>query len=149
MTREPRIDEVEDRQMDELLGELRLAFPGVQILMAFLLILPFQAGFDRLGGFERTLYYLTLLASAASAVCFLAPTAAHRLRFHKRDRKWIIERSHRLAIAGLGFLGLAIFGAILLVTAYLYDGPKVWALGALTALGIVALWFVAPLLRSP
>jgi hypothetical protein len=143
VTHEPRIDEIEDRQMQELLGELRLAFPGTQILLAFLLTVPFQPAFERLNSGQRTLYYVTLLLTAASAVCFLGPTAHHRLRFHKGDRPWIIERSHRLTVAGLLFLG----AAIALVTDFLYDGAIVWVLVGLICAAIVAVWFAAPLLR--
>jgi hypothetical protein len=147
VTHEPRIDEIEDRQMQELLGELRLAFPGTQILLAFLLTVPFQPAFERLNSGQRTLYYVTLLLTAASAVCFLGPTAYHRLRFHKGDRPWIIERAHRLTVGGLVFLGAAIAGALALVTDFLYDGAIVWILVAVTCAAIVTVWFAAPLLR--
>ena len=88
-----------DRQMIELLNELRIALPGVQILFAFLLTVPFSARWDELSTFQRDIYFLTLVASMASATCFIAPTAAHRLRFHQHERAWVIESAHRLTVA--------------------------------------------------
>src|SRR5919201_6878909 len=97
-----------DRQMAELLQELRVALPGVQILFAFLLTVPFSTGFQKATSFQRTLFFITLLATAASTVCLIAPTATHRLRFHGGDRRYIIESANRLLIAGLVFLAVAI-----------------------------------------
>jgi hypothetical protein len=136
-----------DRQMAELLQELRVALPGVQILFAFLLTVPFAQGFQRATDFQRDLYYATLLATAASTICFIAPTATHRLRFHRGERAYIIESSNRLLIIGLVFLALAIMGALLLITDYLFglSGHWYWPLGV--AVLLVALWFVRPLVR--
>ena len=108
--------------MIELLNELRVALPGVQILFAFLLTVPFAQGFQRTTTFQRDLFYGTLLATALSTACLIAPTATHRLRFHQCDRAYIIETANRLLIAGLVFLALAILGAVLLITDFLFDG---------------------------
>src|SRR5690349_13312349 len=94
-------DSKRDRQMVELLNELRVALPGVQILFAFLLTVPFSRGFAQVTDFQRNLFYATLLSTSVSAICFIAPTATHRLRFHQREREYIIESSNRLLIAGL------------------------------------------------
>jgi hypothetical protein len=136
-----------DRQMAELLQELRVALPGVQILFAFLLTVPFSQGFARATAFQRDLFFATLLATAASTVCFIAPTATHRLRFHQGERAYIIESSNRLLIIGLVFLGLAMIGAIALITDYLFGlgGHWYWPLGV--GLLLVALWFLRPLYR--
>jgi Family of unknown function (DUF6328) len=136
-----------DRQMAELLQELRVALPGVQILFAFLLTVPFSQGFTRATDFQRDLFFATLLATAASTVCFIAPTATHRLRFHQGERAYIIESSNRLLIVGLVFLGLAMIGAITLITDYLFGlgGHWYWPLGIAALL--VALWFLRPLYR--
>jgi Family of unknown function (DUF6328) len=136
-----------DRQMIELLNELRIALPGVQILFAFLLTVPFSQGFQRTTPFERDLFFGTLLCTAASTVCLIAPTATHRLRFHQNDRPYIIESSNRLLIAGLIFLALAIVAAVLLITDYLFSGVAVVVYPLLTAVGLIALWFVLPLYR--
>ena len=137
-----------DRQMIELLNELRIALPGVQILFAFLLTVPFAAGFDRTTAFQRDLFFGTLLATAASTVCLIAPTAMHRLRFHQGDRPFIIESANAMLIAGLVFLAIAILGAVVLITDFLFDGAVVWIYPGLLAILLVALWFALPLLRA-
>src|SRR5215208_5845891 len=113
-----REDESErlDRELIELLNELRIALPGVQILFGFLLTVPFSQGFQRATDLQTTAYFATLLLTAASTACLIAPSAAHRIRFHKGDRAWIIETASRLTIAGLFFLALAMVGAVLVVT---------------------------------
>jgi Family of unknown function (DUF6328) len=138
----------QDRQMIELLNELRVALPGVQILFAFLLTVPFSQGFQKATSFQRDLFFVTLLATAVSAACLIAPSATHRLRFHQKDRRYIIESANRLMIVGLVFLALAIVGAVLLVTDFLFGGVAVWLWPGLLAVFVVALWFVRPLLRS-
>jgi hypothetical protein len=136
-----------DRQMLELLNELRVALPGVQILFGFLLTVPFAQGFERVTPTQRTLFYATLLATAASTICLIAPSATHRLRFHQKDRAFIIESANTYLIAGLVFLGIAIVLAIALITDYLYDHWIVWAAPATVALALAGFWFARPLLR--
>jgi hypothetical protein len=140
-------EEKRDRQMLELLNELRIALPGVQILFAFLLTVPFAQGFQRVTSTQRTLFYATLLATAASTICLIAPSATHRLRFHKGDRAFIVESANKYLIAGLVFLGLAIVLALTMVTDFLYDSWVVWAAPGGVALAVVGIWFVRPLLR--
>lgn len=140
-------EEKRDRQMLELLNELRIALPGVQILFAFLLTVPFAQGFQRVTSTQRTLFYATLLATAASTICLIAPSATHRLRFHKGDRPFIVESANKYLIAGLVFLGLAIVLALTMVTDFLYDSWVVWAAPGGVALAVVGIWFVRPLLR--
>jgi hypothetical protein len=137
-----------ERQMAELLQELRVALPGVQILFAFLLTVPFAAGFEDVTSFQRNLFFAVLMCTAVSTACLIAPTATHRLRFHKRDRKYVIETANSLLIAGLVFLALAITGAVALITDYLFDGAARWIWPALIAVVVAVLWFVRPLARS-
>jgi hypothetical protein len=134
--------------MAELLQELRVALPGVQILFAFLLTVPFAQGFARVTDFQRNLFFATLLCTAVSTACLIAPTATHRLRFHKRDRRYVIESANALLIAGLVFLSLAVIGAVMLITDYLYDGAARWIWPALIAVVLGVLWFVRPLART-
>jgi hypothetical protein len=136
-----------DRQMIELLNELRVALPGVQILFAFLLTVPFSSGWEGLTVLQRDVYYATLIATALSAACLIAPSAAHRLRFHQGDRTWLIESGNTLTIAGLTFLAAAMSGVVLLITDVIFDGVRVWAYPAAMCAVIVALWFVRPLSR--
>ncbi len=140
-------EEKRDRQMMELLNELRVALPGVQILFAFLLTVPFAAGFERVTTAQRTLYYGALLATAAATICLIAPSATHRLRFHQNDRSFVIESANTYRIAGLVFLGIAIVLAIALITDFLYDHWITWAAPLAIAILVAGFWFVRPLLR--
>ena len=134
--------------MIELLNELRVALPGVQILFGFLLTAPFAQGFRRINGFEKALFYGTLLCTALSTICFIAPSATHRLRFHQGDRRYVIETANKYAIAGLAFLAVAIVLALVMITDVLYNGAAIFAFPAAIALLVAALWFVRPLLRG-
>jgi hypothetical protein len=137
-----------ERQMAELLQELRVALPGVQILFAFLLTVPFAQGFQRVTDFQKDLFFATLMCTALSTACLIAPTATHRLRFHQRDRNYVIEVAHRLTIAGLVFLAFAILLAVALITDFLFDGAARWIWPGIIAVVIAVLWFLRPLLRS-
>jgi len=136
-----------DRQMIELLNELRVALPGVQILFAFLLTVPFTQRFPDLTDFQRDVFYVTLLATTLSAACLIAPSSAHRLRFHQNERTWLIESANVLMIVGLGFLAIAIGAAFLLITDVMFDGARVWIYSSVVWLVILALWFARPLSR--
>ena len=131
--------------MIELLNELRIALPGVQILFAFLLPSRSPSASRDLTAFQRDVFYVTLLATALSTGCLIAPSAAHRLRFHQGDREWLVESANTLLIAGLGFLAIAIGAAFLLITDLLFDGARVWIYSALVWAAIVGLWFGRPL----
>jgi len=137
-----------DRQMIELLNELRVALPGVQILFAFLLTVPFTQRFGSLTPFQRDAYYVTLIATALSTACLIAPSAAHRLRFHQGDRAWVIESANTLTISGLGFLTIALGGSVLLITDVLFEGARVWIYTGVVWGVIVVLWFVRPFTRT-
>jgi Family of unknown function (DUF6328) len=137
-----------DRNLMELLQELRVALPGIQVLFAFLLVVPFQQGWAAVTDFEQTVYYVTLLLTAAASVCLIAPTARHRIRFRELDKEWVVRTANRLTIAGLGFLGLAITGALLLVASVVYDTEVAAATTAIVVILITWIWFVAPLIRE-
>jgi len=137
-----------ERQMAELLQELRIALPGVQILFAFLLTEPFAQGYQRVNDFQKNLFFATLMCTAISTACLIAPTATHRLRFHKHDRKYVIDSANKLLITGLAFLALAFILAVMLITDYLFDGAARWIWPSLVAIVIAALWFVRPLARK-
>jgi hypothetical protein len=141
-------EEKHNRQMTELLNELRIALPGVQILFGFLLTVPFAAGFERVTSTQRGLLYATLVATTASTICLIAPSATHRLRFGKGDRRYIIVSANRYLIAGLIWLGVAMVLGITLITDVLYNGPAVFILPTLIALAIAFFWFIRPLKRD-
>ena len=141
-------EEKRDRQMMELLNELRVALPGVQFLLAFLLTVPFAQGFERVTTFQRSVFYAALLFTAASVVFLIAPSATHRLRFHQSDRTFIIESANKYLIAGLVCLGIALILALIMVTAFLYDHWIVVAGPGVIALLLVFFWIVRPLMRD-
>jgi Family of unknown function (DUF6328) len=137
-----------DRNLMELLQELRVALPGIQVLFAFLLVVPFQQGWVDVTEFEKIVYYVTLLFTAAASICLIAPTARHRIRFRDLDKEWVVETANRLTLVGLGFLGLAIGGALLLI-AHVVFGNAVAAMTTIAVMGaIIWIWFIAPLRRE-
>jgi Family of unknown function (DUF6328) len=136
-----------DRNMEELTGELRVVVTGVQVLFAFLLIVPFDTGFAHVGEFERSVYFVTLVLAALAAVCTIAPSAEHRFLFRHDDKHHIVFSANRVAIAGLACLALAMCGCLLLVTTKLFGATAGVASAALGALPFATLWFALPLAR--
>ena len=140
-------EERADRNLSELLQELRVALPGVQILFAFLLTVPFSQGFTRLDAFQRDLYFGVLVATAVATAFLIAPTANHRVLFRMRDKENLVRVSNRLAIAGILVLMYSLLGAILLVADILFKAPA----PALFTVGIggvfLFLWILMPVLR--
>jgi hypothetical protein len=141
-------DERLDRNLGELLQELRIALPGVQVLFAFLLAVPFQKRFAEITPFQEKIYFVTLLCTAISAVLLIAPSAHHRIAFRLQRKEELVLLANRFAIAGLGFLALAMTGAIVLVTDFLF-GPLMTAItGVFAAALFVTFWYLLPAKRS-
>ena len=136
-----------DRNLGELLGELRVALPGVQVLFAFLLVVPFNARFTELGPGQERLYLLTLLSAGLASAMLIAPTAHHRLTFRLQDKDYLVLAANRLAIAGLTFLALAMTGAIALVTDVVFGGAVTAISVAVIGVAFVVLWCAWPLKR--
>ena len=145
--REETEEERVDRNLQELLGELRVALPGVQVLFAFLLVVPFNQRFGEVTDFDRTLYLATLLSAALASAFLIAPTAHHRLMFRRQDKEHLVKVSNRQAIVGLTFLAIAMTGAIVLVTDVLFKPATTIFAGAFVALAFVVLWYLLPLRR--
>ena len=148
MTEETKKQRV-DRELIELLNELRVALPGVQVLFAFLLILPFQSGFASVTDVARDVYFAGLATSAAAIALLIAPASYHRLN-HRRgtvEKEQMLLTSSKLAIVGTFFLAAGIACSVFVVADVLF-GP-VFALAAALAVAvlIVALWYVLPLAR--
>ncbi len=140
-------DERLDRNLGELLQELRVALPGVQVLFAFLLAVPFQQNFTEITAFQEKVYFVTLIFTAISAALLISPTAYHRLTFHLQQKKELVHVSNRLSIAGLGFLALAMTGAIVLITDVLFGAIPTALFGACAGAMFVLLWGLLPLRR--
>jgi len=136
-----------DRNLGELLQELRVALPGVQVLFAFLLAVPFQQNFTKISPFEEKVYFGTLLCTAISATLLISPTAYHRLTFHLQQKRHLVSLANRFAIAGLGFLALAMTGAIMLITDVLFGGIMTVVVTTAAALMFAVFWYLLPLQR--
>jgi hypothetical protein len=136
-----------DRNLQEMLGELRVALPGVQVLFAFLLVVPFNQRFGQVSDFQKTLYLITLLFTTASTICLIAPTAHHRIEFRQQHKEQIVTAGNRIVIVGLGLLAVAMTGAVMLVTDYLYGTTTTAIAVGGVVLGFFALWFLIPLRR--
>lgn len=137
-----------DRNLTDLLQELRVAFPGVQFLFAFLLVVPFQRGWPEVDHAAKVVYFAALILTAISSICFISPTARHRMRFRERDLEWVVTSGQRLTIAGLVCLGGAIAAVLLLITMVVFSTAFAIVVCVLIALLIVWAWFGAPLIRS-
>jgi hypothetical protein len=136
-----------DRNLGELLQELRVALPGVQVLFAFLLAVPFQQNFSEITPFQERVYFGTLLCTAISAVLLISPTAYHRLNFRQQNKKELVMVSNRLAIAGMVFLALAMTGAIMLITDVLFGTAATIAFSAAAVALFAVFWGALPLRR--
>jgi hypothetical protein len=136
-----------DRNLGELLQELRVALPGVQVLFAFLLAVPFQQNFTKITEFEKRVYFATLLLTALSAVLLIAPSAYHRLTFRYQQKYRLVFVSNRLAIAGLATLALAMTSAILLITDVLFGTATTVITTGFALTMFIVFWAVLPLRR--
>ncbi len=145
--REESEEERLDRNLSEMLQELRVALPGVQVLFAFLLAVPFQQRFAGISSFQKDVYFGTLICTAISAVLLMAPTAYHRLTFRYQQKRRLVFYSNRFAIGGLTFLAMAMTGAIMLVTDFLFNTVATAIVTALTVLVFATFWFALPLHR--
>jgi hypothetical protein len=137
-----------DRNLVELLQEVRVVQTGVQVLFAFLLTAPLAARFPQLSEFQELTYFATLLATGAAAILLIAPTAYHRVLFRLGDKEHLLIVAHRFTLAGLTCVALSIIGALLLVTDLLFhSNATVAATVAGAALMCLSSWCIAPLLR--
>ena len=138
-----------DRELIELLNELRVALPGVQVLFAFLLTLPFTGHFDALSGTDRNVYFTAFLATAVSSALLMAPSAHHRMRFRDDVKESLIKTATVLTIGGLALLAVAISAVLYLITDVIYRSDVAAVLAATFGLVVSALWFLAPFLYRP
>jgi hypothetical protein len=136
-----------DRNLNELFMGLRVALPGVQVLFAFLLILPFQQRFSDVTGFQEKVYFATLLCTAAASLFLIAPSARHRVQFRRDDKAYVVFTANQLAIVGLAFLGLAMVGVVLLVSDFLFSTVTAIVSTAAVASALAWVWFGSPLSR--
>jgi Family of unknown function (DUF6328) len=136
-----------ERQLGELLSELRVAMPGVQLLFAFLLVVPFNQRFVEASDFQRDVYLGVLLCAAFASVLLIAPTAYHRIMFHRGDRERMIRSATRMALGGLVLLVVAMSGAVLFVTDFLFGGVTAAVCTGLVLAAFAWFWFGLALSR--
>jgi phosphatidylserine synthase len=136
-----------DRELIEFLNEVRVVLPGVQVLFAFLLTLPFASTFDQIDGAERVAYIVAFFATAFSAVLMITPSSFHRLRFRKGDKEEILRTSNRLVLAGIVSLGVAMVAVVWLVAELVFTPTIANVIGIASALVLISLWFALPLSR--
>jgi Family of unknown function (DUF6328) len=137
----------EDRNLMDLLQELRVGTLGVQVLFGFLLGLPFTVRFSRLDAWQRWLYLAVVMTSSVSIVLLVAPVAYHRLLFHRHQLGRLLQVANVMAVTGMVTVALAVTGAVLLVTSYVQPGVPTPVLTVIVGGLFASLWFALPLLR--
>jgi O-antigen/teichoic acid export membrane protein len=139
--------ERDDRNLVDLLQELRVATLGVQVLFGFLLGLPFTTRFSALQPWQHWLYLAVIMLSSISIVLLVAPVAYHRVLFRRHQLTYLIEAANKLAIGGMVAVALAVCAAVLLVTSYVEPGLPTAVLVAVLVALFGSLWFTLPLAR--
>ena len=134
-----------NRELIELLNELRVALPGVQVLFAFLLAVPFANGFPKLGKLDRDVFFVAFITTALSTVCLIAPSSFHRLRWREHDKERLLVVSNILTIIGLGFLAIAITAVVFVITDFLFHRAWAAVFTAIIAVVFLVLWYGLPL----
>ena len=137
-----------NRELIELLNELRVALPGVQVLFAFLLAVPFTQRFAQVTDTQKDAFMVALLCTLAGSVFLIAPTTYHRIRFRDRDKEALLKIGNTFAIIGTVFLALGMTAAVFLVTDLLFRGTVTAVVTGLTAGLFAVVWFVLPLTRE-
>jgi hypothetical protein len=135
-----------DRELIELLNELRVVLPGVTVLFAFLLAVPFAKGWPKVTPFERDVFLVAFLSTGVSVAFLTAPSSYHRLRFRAGNKEHLVRVGGRLAIVGIAAFAVALEAAVLLVFDYLVSRVAAIAVTVCFALLVVVLWYGLPLL---
>lgn len=136
-----------DRELIELLNELKVALPGVQVLFAFLLTVPLSANFDKVNGFERAIFFATLASTAIATALLIAPSAIHRIDFRNQDKGSMIVLFNKISIYGLLFTAISMVGALTFIADLLYGKYATIFTASVSLVMFTALWFVLPIRR--
>jgi len=137
-----------DKELIELLNELRVALPGVQVLFAFLLAVPFANGWTRVTELQKDVFFVAFIATAAASILLIAPSAHHRLRWREGDKEHMLRTANWLAIAGTVFLAIGMTAAVFLITDILFRAWWAGLTAALVAAGFAWFWYGLPLVRA-
>ena len=124
-----------------------MALPGVQVLFAFLLAVPFNQRFAEVTSFQRAVYFVILMCTAVSSGLLIAPSAYHRLLFRAADKEHIVHVANRLALGGFAFLALAMTGVVLFVTDFIFGAVQAYISASFVFGMLLTLWYAAPLRR--
>lgn len=133
-----------DRELNELLQELRVIQGGILLLVGFLLVIAFSTGFERVTEFQKAVYYLTLLATGLAAIVVVAPVVHHRMAFRKHDKERVIVRGNVQILISIALVAFSIFGITVLISDYLYGTWVTVAVGAAHVVITTVLWWVLP-----
>jgi Family of unknown function (DUF6328) len=136
-----------NRNLDQLLQELRVVLPGVQVLFAFLLAVPFSSRFSKVDSFERDVYFVALLLSAVAVALLMAPSIQHRILFRHEQKRYLVALGSALTIAGMTALALAIVLSLVLVAHFLFGPAAAWTAGGLSFCAFAVLWYALPIER--
>jgi O-antigen/teichoic acid export membrane protein len=136
-----------NRNLDQLLQELRVVLPGVQVLFAFLLAVPFSSRFGDVDRFERDIYFAALLLSAVAVALLMAPSMQHRILFRRQQRLFLVSVANVMTIAGMTALAMAIVLSLVLVAHFLFGSAAAWLAGGLSIGAFALLWYALPIAR--
>lgn len=137
-----------DRQLTELLNELRVALPGAQVLLAFLLAVPFATRFGRVTGSEKAALFVALISTVAGALLLMAPPVYHRLRWGWGGKTDVVNVANRMFLSGTALLALGILATLYLVTSVLYGLTPAVVTTSAFAVAVVLIWYLVPLRRA-
>jgi Family of unknown function (DUF6328) len=140
-------EERADRNLSDLLQELRVALPGVQVLFAFLLTVPFSQRFKELSTFQEWLYFAVMISVALATVMLVAPTAGHRILFRRQQKEFIVTLSNKLALLGLLLLAVAMTGAIALISDFIFGATTAVISTVVMGAAFSGFWFFGPIRR--
>jgi predicted membrane channel-forming protein YqfA (hemolysin III family) len=141
---EQAIRKKRDRELIELLNELRVALPGAQVLFAFLLVVPFSSRFD-VDDTEKAAYVVALLATLAGTILLIAPSAYHRLRWREKNKERMLRTANWLAVGGLVAIAIAMTASVFLVTDVLLSRRAASIFTVIAGLAFALVWFALPL----
>ena len=133
-----------NRELIELLNELRVVLPGVQILFAFLLTIPFAKGFPKLDRLDRDVYFVSLLATMLATILLITPSAYHRIVWRRHDKRDLLDVSNKLALAGIATLAVALTCSLFMIADFVFGTVAAAVVAAAAAVTFAALWFVLP-----
>ena len=137
-----------DRELIELLNELRVVLPGVTVLLAFLLAVPFAKGWPRVTPFQRDVFVVAFLSTAVSVALLMAPSSYHRIRFRQGNKEHMVRVGNRLAIAGIAASAVSLEAVVLLVIDFVLCRSAAIAAAAALSAVIAVLWYALPLLAA-